>query len=50
MILLTGVNGVGKTTSAAKIAAFYQKKIPNFKIMLIAADTFRAGATEQLQS
>lgn len=50
VILLTGVNGVGKTTSAAKIAAYYQKKKPNLKIMLIAADTFRAGATEQLQS
>lgn len=46
VLLVVGVNGVGKTTSIAKLAKRYidQKK----KVMLVAADTFRAGATEQL--
>ena len=47
-ILLVGVNGTGKTTSTAKIANFLKSK--NFKITLAAADTFRAAATEQLQT
>ncbi|MEG0879342.1 MAG: signal recognition particle-docking protein FtsY [Malacoplasma sp.] len=46
VILVTGVNGVGKTTSIAKIA--YKFKKMDKKIMLIAGDTFRAGAVEQL--
>jgi len=47
VILFVGVNGVGKTTSIAKIA---KKMInENKKVMLIAADTFRAGAVEQLR-
>ena len=47
VILVIGVNGVGKTTTIAKIANHLvsQKK----KVMLAAADTFRAGAIEQLQ-
>lgn len=47
VILVVGVNGVGKTTSIAKLASFYQKQ--NKKVMLVAADTFRAGAQEQLK-
>lgn len=47
-ILIVGVNGTGKTTSTAKIANFLKSK--NFKITLAAADTFRAAATEQLQT
>lgn len=47
VILVVGVNGVGKTTSIAKLASFYQKQ--NNKVMLVAADTFRAGAQEQLK-
>jgi fused signal recognition particle receptor len=47
-ILVVGVNGTGKTTSTAKIANFLKSK--NFKITLAAADTFRAAATEQLQT
>lgn len=47
VILVVGVNGVGKTTSIAKLASFYQKQ--NKKVKLVAADTFRAGATEQLK-
>ncbi len=46
VILLEGVNGSGKTTTAAKLAfmyQFYQKKVA-----FVAADTFRAGAIEQL--
>ena len=47
VILFVGVNGVGKTTSIAKIAK--REKDLGKKVMLIAADTFRAGATEQLK-
>ena len=46
VILLEGVNGSGKTTSAAKLASMYQKE--GKKVALCAADTFRAGAIEQL--
>ena len=46
VLLVAGVNGVGKTTSIAKLAYRYMNK--GKKVMLCAADTFRAGATEQL--
>ncbi len=46
VILFVGVNGVGKTTSIAKIA--YQYKKQGKKVLLAAGDTFRAGAIEQL--
>ncbi len=44
--LVLGVNGVGKTTSIAKLAQHYAQK--DFPIVLAAADTFRAAAIEQL--
>lgn len=44
VIIMVGVNGAGKTTTIGKLAARYQSK----KISLIAADTFRAAAVEQL--
>ncbi|MCQ2087402.1 MAG: signal recognition particle-docking protein FtsY [Bacilli bacterium] len=44
--LIVGVNGVGKTTSIAKLANRY--KNAGKKVLLVAGDTFRAGATEQL--
>lgn len=47
-ILIVGVNGTGKTTSTAKIANYLKKQ--NYQITLAAADTFRAAATEQLQT
>lgn len=47
VILLMGVNGSGKTTCAAKLA--HQYKQHNKKVLLVAADTFRAAASEQLQ-
>lgn len=47
VIMLVGVNGSGKTTSAAKLA--YQFKNAGKKVLLGAADTFRAAATDQLQ-
>lgn len=47
-ILIVGVNGTGKTTSTAKIANFLKSN--NYQITLAAADTFRAAATEQLQT
>jgi len=47
VILLLGVNGVGKTTTAAKLAALYQSS--GLKPVLAAADTFRAAAIDQLK-
>lgn len=47
VILFVGVNGVGKTTTIAKVAA--KMKDEKKKVLMIAGDTFRAGATEQLQ-
>lgn len=47
VILMVGVNGVGKTTTIAKLAHKYQTM--GKKVMLIAGDTFRAGAVEQLK-
>ena len=47
VILFVGVNGVGKTTTIGKFA--YKFKSEGKKVMLIAGDTFRAGAIEQLQ-
>jgi fused signal recognition particle receptor len=46
VVLFVGVNGVGKTTSIAKIA--YQYKKMGKKVLLAAGDTFRAGAINQL--
>ena len=46
IILLVGANGSGKTTSAAKLTQHYKNQ--NKKVLLVAADTFRAAATEQL--
>ena len=47
VILMVGVNGVGKTTTIGKLAKRYQKE--GKKVMLAAGDTFRAAAVEQLQ-
>ena len=47
VVLFVGVNGVGKTTSIAKIANKLKKD--NKKVMVIAGDTFRAGAVNQLK-
>ena len=47
VILMVGVNGVGKTTTIGKLANKYNED--GKKVMLIAADTFRAGAVEQLK-
>ena len=46
VILVIGVNGVGKTTSIGKLAAMNKEK--GKKVLLAAADTFRAGAIDQL--
>ena len=46
VILFVGVNGVGKTTTIGKLANRYKSK--GKKVMLVAGDTFRAGAIEQL--
>ncbi|WP_226799124.1 signal recognition particle-docking protein FtsY [Candidatus Annandia pinicola] len=48
VILIVGVNGVGKTTTVAKLANKYKKK--GKKVMLAAADTFRSSAITQLKT
>ena len=47
VVMIVGVNGSGKTTSAAKLAHYYAAQ--GKKVILAAADTFRAAAIEQLQ-
>ncbi len=47
VVLIVGVNGSGKTTSIAKLAKYYQDR--GRKVMLAAADTFRAAAIDQLK-
>lgn len=46
VVLVSGVNGVGKTTSVAKLASYYKRQ--GLRVLLVAADTFRAAAAEQL--
>lgn len=46
-ILMVGLQGSGKTTTCSKLAHFYKRK--GFKVALICADTFRAGAFDQLK-
>lgn len=48
VIMMVGVNGAGKTTTSAKLAYRLQKQ--GHKVLLAAADTFRAAAVEQLES
>jgi fused signal recognition particle receptor len=48
VILIVGVNGVGKTTTIGKLARRFQDQ--NHRVMLAAGDTFRAAAVEQLQA
>jgi fused signal recognition particle receptor len=47
IIMVVGVNGVGKTTTIGKLA--HQFKLKGYKVVLGAADTFRAGAVDQLK-
>jgi len=47
VILIAGVNGTGKTTSTAKLAHFLKSR--RHSVLLVAADTFRAAAIEQLE-
>jgi fused signal recognition particle receptor len=47
LLLIVGVNGSGKTTSIAKLAKYYKDR--NRKVVLAAADTFRAAAIDQLK-
>jgi fused signal recognition particle receptor len=47
VILVTGVNGVGKTTTIGKLANYYQEQ--GKKVIVAAADTFRAAAIDQLE-
>ena len=47
VILMIGVNGAGKTTTIGKLSAYYKSQ--GKKVMVAAADTFRAGAIDQLE-
>ena len=47
VVMITGVNGSGKTTTLAKLGKRYQEQ--GMSILFVAADTYRAAATEQLQ-
>ena len=47
VVMFVGLQGSGKTTTCAKYASFYQKK--GWKVGLVCADTFRAGAFDQLK-
>ena len=47
VVILVGINGSGKTTSAAKLTQFFTEK--KEKVCLVAADTYRAAAVEQIQ-
>ena len=47
IIMISGVNGTGKTTSCAKLSNYY--KLKGKKVCIIAADTFRAAAIEQIE-
>ncbi len=47
VIMFVGLQGSGKTTTCSKLAYYYQKK--GWKTCLICADTFRAGAFDQLK-
>ena len=47
VLMVVGVNGTGKTTSAAKLANYY--KSLGKKVLLVGADTYRAAAAEQLK-
>ena len=47
VILMIGVNGAGKTTTIGKLSAYYSER--GKKVMVAAADTFRAGAIDQLE-
>lgn len=47
VILVVGVNGVGKTTTIGKLSNYY--RLMGYKVMIAAGDTFRAAASEQLK-
>eukprot|EP00241_Pyramimonas_parkeae_P015480 CAMPEP_0114327408 /NCGR_PEP_ID=MMETSP0059-20121206/30282_1 /TAXON_ID=36894 /ORGANISM="Pyramimonas parkeae, Strain CCMP726" /LENGTH=543 /DNA_ID=CAMNT_0001456527 /DNA_START=352 /DNA_END=1983 /DNA_ORIENTATION=- len=47
VVMFVGLQGAGKTTSVAKYALYYKRK--NFKVAMVCADTFRAGAYDQLK-
>ena len=50
VVMLLGVNGVGKTTTAAKLASYWKKNGQAESVVMAAGDTFRAAAIEQLRT
>merc|ERR1740123_1776002 len=48
VVMFVGLQGAGKTTTCSKLALYYQEQ-KKFKVGLVCADTFRAGAHDQLQ-
>lgn len=49
VILVVGVNGVGKTTTIAKLAHYHKSQQPSRSVIIAAGDTFRAAAIDQVQ-
>ena len=49
IITVSGVNGVGKTTTIAKLCSLITKSVPGKKICVACCDTFRSGAIEQVK-
>jgi signal recognition particle subunit SRP54 len=49
IILFVGLQGAGKTTTIAKFANYYQRRNNHWKVAMVCADTFRAGALDQLK-
>ncbi len=47
MLMAVGIQGAGKTTTCTKLAVHYQRR--GFRSCLVCADTFRAGAFDQLK-
>ena len=48
IVIMVGINGAGKTTACAKLSSYFKSK--SKKVILVAADTFRAAAVEQLRT
>ena len=50
VVLLAGLQGAGKTTTAAKLARFLTPRAPKEKVMTVSADVYRPAAIKQLET